>query len=80
MTEQPQCVVVRDVVGYVPYWAVDEDLKSARARFKRLSGKFPSKNASILIFTGSLEDIDKVSINDLGDVSYPKTLQRIVLQ
>jgi hypothetical protein len=80
-----QIVVVRDVVqshvGYaVPYWAIDEDLPSVRARFKRLSGKFPSKKASILAFSGSAQEIDKVSVNDMGDITYPKTLTKIVLQ
>lgn len=73
-------VVVRDVVGAVPYWATDESLPKVRARFKRLSGKFPSKKASIVAFTGSLEDLDNIAVNDMGDVMYSKNLVKSVIQ
>jgi hypothetical protein len=75
-----QKIVVRDVVGPVPYWAADEDLPKVRARFKRLSGKFPSSKASIIAFTGDLDDLDNISINDLGDISYSKKLAKVVIQ
>lgn len=67
-------IVVRDVVGSTPYWAADESLPKVRARFKRLTGKFPSKKASIVALTGEYEQLEKVFVNDLGDISYPKGL------
>ena len=73
-------IYIRDTNGVVPYWAADETLPKAKARYKRLSGKFPSKNASIVAFTGSYEDIQKIGVNDLGDISYPKTVTRVVIQ
>lgn len=73
-------IIVRDIVGSVSYWASDETLPKVRARFKRLSGKFPSKKASVMLFTGELDDLDKIEINDLGDIQYPKTVEKIVLQ
>lgn len=73
-------IIVRDAVGAVPYWAADESLPLVRSRFKRLSGKFPSKKASIVAFTGSVEDIDKIRVDDLGSISYPKTVSRVELQ
>lgn len=73
-------VYIRDVAGVVPYWACDEDLAKARYRFKRLSGRAPSKKASIIAFTGTLEELDKISVNDLGDIQYPKSVSKAVLQ
>lgn len=73
-------VVVRDVVGSVPYWAADESLPKVKARFKRLTGKFPSKKASIVALTGEYEHLEKVFVNDLGDISYPKELTLAVIQ
>lgn len=73
-------VVVRDAVGAAPYWATDEDLAKARARFKRLSGKFPSSKASIIAFTGELEDLDNIQVDDLGDIHYSKKLVKTVIQ
>lgn len=73
-------IVVRDAVGAVPYWACDDSLPKVKARFKRLSGKFPSKSASIVAFTGSFEDLEKIAVNDLGDISYPKTVVKAVIQ
>jgi len=73
-------IIVRDVNGAVPYWAADHTLPLVKARYKRLSGKFPSKNASIIAFTGPSEDLEKIQINDMGDISYPKTLARAEIQ
>lgn len=73
-------IIVRDVIGVVPYWASDDTLPLVRNRFKRLSGKFPSKKASIMLFTGSFEDLDEIEINDLGDIKYGKDVTKIVLQ
>ncbi len=75
MTKQTQ-IVVRDN----RYWVCDEDLPSAKKRFKRLSGKFPSKHASIIAFSGSPEDLEKITIDDMGTINYPKHLEQIVLQ
>lgn len=73
-------IFIRDTNGVVPYWACDETLPLAKARYKRLSGKYPSKKASIIAFTGTSEQIDAIRINDLGDISYPKDITKIVLQ
>lgn len=73
-------VVVRDVVGFVPYWTIDESLPLARARFKRLTGKFPSSKASIVAFTGKFEHLNNLQVNDLGDVIYHKSLTKAVIQ
>ena len=73
-------IIVRDLVGSVPYWASDETLPLMRKRFKNLTGKYPSKNASIILFTGSFEELDKIKINDLGDIEYTKNVTRVVLQ
>ena len=73
-------IIVRDAVGYVPYWACDETLPKVKARFKRLSGKFPSKHAKIVVFTGSLEDLNKITVDDMGTINYPKTVVRAEIQ
>lgn len=73
-------IVVRDVVGAVPYWATDESLPEARARFKRLTGKFPSSKASIVAFTGTFENLQGLTVNDMGDISYHKDLVKSVIQ
>lgn len=73
-------IVVRDVVPPVPYWAIDEDLPKARARFKRLSGRFPSSKASIVALTGEWEDLQNISVDDMGTIQYPKTLTKAVIQ
>lgn len=73
-------IVVRDMNGAVPYWAADETLAAVRARYKRLAGKFPSTKASIVSFTGKQEDLDKVAVNDLGDIIYSKNLAKAVIQ
>lgn len=80
MTKQQTYVVVRDIVGPVPYWTTDEDLPKAKARFKRLSGKFPSSKASIIAFTGEWEHLQLIEVNDLGDIVYPKELTKAVIQ
>ena len=80
MTKQLTRVVVRDAVGPVPYWAVDEDLPKVKARFKRLSGRFPSNRASIIAFTGEWKHLELIEINDLGDITYPKELTKAVIQ
>lgn len=80
MTKQQTYVVVRDIVGPVPYWAIDESLPAVKARFKRLSGKFPSNKASIIAFTGEFQKLDQIYVNDLGDISYPKELTKSILQ
>lgn len=73
-------IYIRDTVGAVPYWACDEKLMDAVERFKRLTGKIPSAKASIVAFSGSLEDLDKIQVNDLGDIGYPEGLTRTFLQ
>ncbi len=73
-------IVVRDIVGSVPYWVIDENLPKSKARFKRLTGKFPSNKASITAFTGDLESLDILSVNDLGDIEFSKNLVKAVIQ
>lgn len=73
-------IIVRDVNGAVPYWASGDSLPQARKNYKKFSGKFPSKKASIIAFEGHKIDIEKIWVNDLGDVSYPKTVTKIILQ
>jgi hypothetical protein len=73
-------IVVRDIVGPVPYWAIDETLPKAKARFKRLSGKFPSNKATILAFTGEQDHLDELYVNYLGDIRYHKSLTKAVIQ
>ena len=73
-------IYVRDVIGYVPYWACDESLPKVKSRFKRLSGKFPSKKAIITAFTGKFEDLEKIGIDDMGTINYPKNICKVNLQ
>lgn len=73
-------IIVRDAVGAVPYWSADETLPKARARFKRLSGKFPSKKALIRAFTGKSELIEKILVDDMGTINYPKGVTMAVVQ
>lgn len=80
MSNRMTYVVIRDTNGAVPYWAIDVSLPEVRARYKRLSGKFPSKKASIIAFTGSFEDLNELSVNDMGDIEYRKNLVMAVLQ
>lgn len=79
MNNMTSVIYVRDVVGYVPYWASDITLKDTKNRFKRVSGKFPSKNATWTIFYGEYEKIGEISVNDLGDISYPKGVIKILI-
>lgn len=80
MSIQMTYIVIRDTNGAVPYWVIDENLPKAKARYKRLSGKFPSKKASIIAFTGSFENLDNIYINDMGDIEYHKDLVKSVIQ
>lgn len=73
-------IYVRDVVGYVPFWVCDESMSKARNRFKRLTGKFPSKKAIITVFSGKFEDLEQIGIDDMGTINYPKTIVKINLQ
>lgn len=73
-------IYVRDVVGAVPYWACDISLPKVKSRFKKLTGKFPSKEAIITAFTGKFEDLERISIDDMGTINYPKTVVKINLQ
>ncbi len=78
--KQETYIVVRDIVGPVPYWVIDESLPKSKARFKRLTGKFPSKNATMLAFTGKTEHLENIQVNDMGDILYHKSLTKAVLQ
>jgi hypothetical protein len=69
-------IIVRDY----PHWASDETLPKVRARFKRLTGTFPSKLAEIVAFTGSVESIAKITIDEIGTINYPKDVTRAQLQ
>jgi hypothetical protein len=73
-------IIVRDIVNATPFWASDETLSQVRNRFKRLSGKFPSKKANIVCFSGSFEDLENININGLGDIQYGKNVTRTVIQ
>lgn len=75
MTKQTY-IVVREF----PYWVTDESLPKARTRFKRLTGKYPSNKATITAFTGELEDLDNIQVNDMGDILYSKNLIKADLQ
>lgn len=69
------------VVREFPYWAIGESLPKARANFKRVSGKFPTKKASIVAFTGELSDLENLQIDDvMGDILYSKRLIRSIIQ
>ena len=72
-------IIIRDTNGVVPYWSSGYNLKEARANYKKHSGKFPSKNAIYRVYRGTREDLDKIEINDLGDIIYPKKVTQIVL-
>lgn len=69
---------IRGLVGAVPYWASDYNLIDAVNRYKRLTGKYPTNEHSIVMFEG--KEVDEVSVNDLGDIQYPKTLTKTVIQ
>lgn len=69
--------VIRDMSNAVPYWSADYTLEDAKKRYKRLTGKMPSKKATISIFKGEIMELDKIQVNDLGDILYPKTVEFI---
>lgn len=73
-------IIVRDVNGAVPYWASGTTLKEARANYKKYSRKFPSSKASIVALTGEEAELDKVLIDDMGTISYPKTVTKTTVQ
>ena len=73
-------IVVREVLGFTPYWVWDETLHLARTRFKRLTGKYPSEKARIHALRGSIDDVEEIVINDLGDLSVPKSVEVIRIQ
>lgn len=73
-------IVVREVIGLTPYWAWDETLHLARTRFKRLTGKYPTEKAVVHVCRGDINDLDNITINDLGDLSVPKTVEVIKIQ
>jgi hypothetical protein len=80
MTKQSTKIVVRDVVGSVPYWAMGDTLPLAKKNFKKYSGRFPSKNASIIALTGDNQYIDTITVHDLGDVIYNQNLSLVKIQ
>jgi hypothetical protein len=72
MTENKvQSVIIRQAVGYVPYWACDDTLKDARHRFKMLTGKYPTDKAQHTLAVGSFEQINSIEIDDLGTIHAP---------
>lgn len=71
------CIVIRES----NYWVFEEGIMQAVRRFKRLTGKFPTEQADITVFSGESDEVDKIEISEIdGTVSYPKTLQKIKLQ
>lgn len=69
--EKVHSIIIRQVVGITPYWACDENLKDARFRFKRLTGKYPTDKAQYTLLVGTLEQIDSVEIDELGTIHAP---------
>lgn len=69
-------IVIRDI----NHWVIDENLPQARKRFKRLTGKFPSSKANIIAFTGELEELERLTVNDLGDIIYSLKLTKAIIQ
>ncbi len=70
-------IIIRDN----SYWAADESLMTCIARFKRLSGKYPSAKADITMFEGTFEEIENIGVdNDLGDIRYAKNLKIVRIQ
>lgn len=76
----PTLIVVRDIVGPVPYWSSGSTLPEARKNFKKFSGKFPSAKASIVAFKGDGEDLDNIQVTDLGDIVFNRRLVKTVIQ
>ena len=73
-------IIVRDLLGPVPYWAADETLPMARNRFKRLTGKFPSNKAIVRAFKGPFKEINRIMVDDMGSISYPKSVVMVNIQ
>lgn len=80
MTKQLTYIVVREILGVVPWYAIDESLPQVRARFKRLTGRFPSSRAVITAFTGTFEDLEKIQVNDMGEILYSSNLVKAKIQ
>jgi hypothetical protein len=67
-------------VGAVPYWAMGDTLPLAKKGFKKYSGRFPSKKASIVALTGDCFFMDTITVNDLGDIIYNQNLNLVIIQ
>jgi hypothetical protein len=67
------------IVREFPYWSSGSNYREARSNFKSTSGKFPSSKASIVAFSGAPDRIAELRINDMGDISYPKDVNKIVV-
>ncbi len=62
-------------------WAGDDNIMYAIKRFKRLSGKQPTEAAGIDMFEGSLDDLEKITIDsELGGIRWPKEVKRTEIQ
>jgi len=53
------------------YWSKGATLKEARHNFKKVSGKFPPKEASTVIVHGTRAD--EAGIDEMGSLHYHKT-------
>ena len=73
-------IYVREVVGFTPYWSCGESLSEARKMFKKYSGRYPTSKADIIALTGKREDVIKTVIDDMGTITYEKTIVKVVLQ
>lgn len=68
------------IVREFPYWASGKDLPEARKNFRKFANHFPTKQSLIVAYSGSDEDLEKIEVDDMGSVSYPKTVTRVSLQ
>ncbi len=80
MSKDNTRVLVLDVVGAGVYYAIAGSLTSARAKFKKLSGKFPSSKATIMAFLGREEAMEHITVDKLCQITWPQGVTGIRVQ
>lgn len=71
----------RIVIRQNNYWSIGKDLKDARKQYWKAAHRQPTSAASILSFSGTLEDLKSITIDCVdGSVQYSKTLTMVRVQ
>ncbi len=63
------------------YWGRGSTLANAKKSYAYVAGRQATNTASIVMYVGKQEDLDKIVVDDvMGGIHYPESLTQYILQ